>query len=134
MIYIYKNSIEVKLRLTAGRTIELEERTGKAVPELVKEIDKLGIITEILAAAIDTADDYKIRKDKALGIYDDMISREKNITDIQLMVFEVLKDAGFLTAQRVEILKKMVSLQEQLLSKSTDLVKNTEATLNISET
>lgn len=125
MIYKYKDGKEITLRMNASRTIELEERTGKAVSELVGDIDKLSVITEFIAAAIPLEVDYHKRKMQANAIYDDMTEQGKNITDVQLLVFEVMKDAGFLTAQRVEMLRRMINLQEQLLSKNTETTPNT---------
>lgn len=125
MIYKYEDGKEITLRMNAARTIELEERTGKAVSELVGDIDKLSVITELIAAAITLEADYQNRKMQANAIYDDMTEQGKNITDVQLLVFEVMKEAGFLTAQRVEMLRKMITLQEQLLSKNTETIPNT---------
>lgn len=125
MIYKYKDGKEITLRMNAARTIELEERTGKAVSELVGDIDKLSVITELIAAAISLEANYHNRKMQALAVYDDMIEQGKNITDVQLLVFEVMQKAGFLTAQRVEMLRTMINLQEQLLSKNTETTPNT---------
>ena len=125
-IYTRPNGEEIHFRYTADRIIETEQRTGKALSELYKEIDKLGTVLEILSSAI-VGGSREERQEKALAIYEEVVENGGTILDLQLIVIEVYKNSGFLTPHQAEALVKIIAMQKRLMGATAD---NTAATPN----
>lgn len=125
-IYTHPNGEEIHFRYTADRIIETEQRTGKALSELYKEIDKLGTVLEILSSAI-VGGSREERQEKALAIYEEVVENGGTILDLQLIVIEVYKNSGFLTPHQAEALVKIITMQKRLMGATAD---NTAATPN----
>ena len=123
--FIYKrpNGEEIELRFTTQRIVEVEQRTGKSISELVSEMDKISCASEIVAGAIGQGD-YVERMNKALDLFDEIVENGGTLIDYQLIAMEILKNAGFMTAQEVEIVKKAAKAEERLLSKSLEISQN----------
>lgn len=123
--YIYKrpNGEEIELRFTTQRIVEAEQRTGKSISELVSEMDKISCASEIVAGAIGQGD-YVERMNKALDLFDEIVENGGTLIDYQLIAMEILKNAGFMTAQKVELVKKAAKAEERLLSKSLEISQN----------
>lgn len=96
--YIYKrvNGEEVQFRLTVERILDIEQRTGKSLPELYRDVDKLGTLLEILTCAM-VGGAYEERKSMANLLYEEAIENEKTILELQGIIIEIYKNSGFLT-------------------------------------
>lgn len=125
-IYTRPNGEEIQFRYTADRIIETEQRTGKALSELYKEIDKLSTVLEILSSSI-VGGSREERQEKALAIYEEVVENGGTILDLQMIVIEVYKNSGFLTPHQAEALVKIITMQKRLMGATAD---NTAATPN----
>lgn len=114
--YIYKrvNGEEVQFRLTVERILDIEQRTGKSLPELYRDVDKLGTLLEILTCAM-VGGAYEERKSMANLLYEEAIENEKTILELQGIIIEIYKNSGFLTPRQAELQKKMIALQSSLM-------------------
>lgn len=113
-IYKRKNGDEIHFRYTADRIIETEQRTGKALSELYKEIDKLGTIFEIISSAM-VGGNHDERQEKALAIYEEIVEDGGTILDLQLIVIEIYRNSGFLTPHQAEAIVKIITMQKRLM-------------------
>lgn len=113
VIYKAPNGDDIKLKLTSERAVELEERFDASISDKLKELDKLSVAAEILAAAI-PEEDYRKRKQTALAIYDDMIEDGKNMRDYLMLIYNVLAAAGFIDGRAVERQREAQEAQERL--------------------
>ena len=113
VIYTTPNGEEMKLKLTAARAVELEERFDASISDKLKELEKLSVAAEVLAAAI-PKEDYRDRKQTALAIYDDMIESGKNMRDYLMLIYSTLVAAGFIDGRAVERQKEAQEVQERL--------------------
>lgn len=125
-----KNYVEykgMKLKITASRAIEIEDKLGGGIAEKMRgSTDEIRTLSTILASAIADGS-YEERKNTALAIYDEMIDEGKNISDYQFLVSDVLVAAGFIRGEVVALQKKIVEKQMAALAKSAE---KTEALQN----
>lgn len=115
VIYTRASGDELKLKINAVRAAELEERFGASIPEKTKELDKISVAAEFVAAAID-GDDYAERRQTAYAIFDEMAEAGKTIEDYQYLILDILVKAGFMNGERVTFLKTAKEKQEALLA------------------
>jgi len=114
--YVGKDENEIQLRINAARALELEKKLGgRAVAEVVPELDKLSVTSEILAAAL-PKDSYDNRKKKALNIFDEMIEEGKSFSEYQFLAMDVLVAAGFMKGESVKMLKEAQETANKLLA------------------
>lgn len=115
--YLYKSpsGTEYSFRLTAERICELEQRFGTSLQQKLLEIDRLSVSAEYIAAAIPIGT-YEERKNKAYELYDDLSDAGLTIVDYQVIVAEILKKSGFMTAQGLNLMKKKAEQQKKPLS------------------
>lgn len=122
-----KNYVEykgLKLKITAARAIEVEDKLGGGIAEKLKNsADEIRTMSTILASAI-LDGSYEERKEKALAIYDEMIDEGKNISDYQFLVSDILVAAGFIRGEIVALQKKAVEKQAAALAKSVEPSQN----------
>ena len=120
--YTRADGTDIKLKLTAERSVELEEKLKCSIPDATKDLDKLGTACEFVAAAIADGS-YKQRKETAYEIYDEMTDEGKTIQDYQYLVFDILVSAGFLNGKAVlmqkDLIEKAQEKREKLLAEST---------------
>lgn len=116
-----KNYVEYKderLKITAARAIEIEDKLGAGIIEKMNTAtDQLRTLAEVLAGAI-LCGSYENRKEKALDIYDDIVVDGGNIVDYQLLVFEVLVAAGFMSGEELKLKKAIAENQKKILAES----------------
>lgn len=116
-----KNYIEYngeKLKITASRAIEIEDKLGAGIIEKMNTAtDQIGVLSIVLAGAIERGN-YEERREKALAIYDKMTNNGKNIVDYQILIFEVLVTAGFMTGEELKLKKAYADNQKRALAKS----------------
>lgn len=116
-----KNYIEYKadrLKITAARAIEIEDKLGAGIIEKMNTTtDQLRTLSEVLAGAIERGS-YEERKEKALAIYDDIVFDGGNIVDYQLLVFEILVAAGFMSGEELKLKKAIAENQKKILAES----------------
>lgn len=140
VIYTFANGKEKKLKLTAERAVELEEKLGDSIQKKLAELDKLSIATEFIAAGA-PEEEYTDRKKTAYAIYDDMIESGKTLKEYLELVFNLLVSAGFVAAAAVTRQAEIAAAQEKLeevthaaqmkliAKKTTEITEmNTEAT------
>lgn len=117
-----KNYIEYKdlrLKITAARAIEIEDKLGAGIIEKMNSsTDQLRTLATVLAGAIEQGN-YEERHAKALEIYDDITENGGNIVDYQLLVFEVLVSAGFMSGEELKLKKAIAENQKKILAEST---------------
>jgi len=122
-----KNYVEykgLKLKITAARAIEVEDKLGGGIAEkLQNSTDEIRTMSTILASAIPDGS-YEERKEKALAIYDEMTDEGKNISDYQFLVSDILVAAGFIRGEVVALQKKIVEKQAAALAKSAEHSQN----------
>ena len=126
--YLYKHpdGRETAFLLTALKTIELEQRLGGSISEKLQEFDKLSVASEFIAASF-LEGDYSERKGKALELFEEIVDNGGTIIDYQFIVIGILKNSGFMTAQRAEMYHRLMQTQEALLSRAGNV---TEASQN----
>lgn len=107
VLYTRENGDELKLKINSGRAVELEERFGASIPDKLKEIDRIGVAAEFVAAAVPDGD-YDSRKKTALAIFDEMTAAGKTIQDYQFLISDLLVKAGFLNGKAVETQKELI--------------------------
>lgn len=119
--YIYKSPSgeETPLKLTIGRIFELEQRFGKGLDEMFEKANQLGVSIEFVAAAIIDGN-YEERKEKAIKLYQDVVDNGQTIADYQNIIIEILKNAGFMTPQRAELLRQIVKAEEEILNQKAE--------------
>lgn len=115
VLYNRANGDEIKLKINAVRAAELEERFGASIPEKTKELDKISVAAEFVAAAID-GDSYGERRQTAYAIFDEMAENGETIEDYQYLILDILVKAGFMNGERVKLLKAAKEQQETLLA------------------
>lgn len=128
-----KNYIEYNgesLKITAQRAIEIEDKLGAGIIEKMNNCpDQVGVLSTIIAGAIQQGS-YDERQKKAISFFDDMIDEGKSIVDYQILVFEVLVTAGFMSGEELKVKKLILQSQKMLLAenlkKATEL-NNTSA-------
>ena len=125
-IYKRKNGEEVQFRYTIDRILETEQRTGKSLSELYREVDKLSTMLEIISSAM-VGGTYEERKAKAEQMYAEAIENGGTILDLQAIIVEIYRNSGFLTPRQAEMTLKMISLQNALAGENKEDIK---ATLN----
>lgn len=117
-----KNYIEYKdlrLKITAARAIEIEDKLGAGIiDKMNSSTDQLRTLATVLAGAIEQGN-YEERHSKALEIYDDITENGGNIVDYQLLVFEVLVSAGFMSGEELKLKKAIAENQKKILAEST---------------
>ena len=116
-----KNYVEykgLKLKITAARAIEVEDKLGGGIAEkLQNSTDEIRTMSTILASAIPDGS-YEERKEKALAIYDEMTDAN------QSLVSDILVAAGFIRGEVVALQKKIVEKQATALAKSAEPSQN----------
>ena len=116
-----KNYIEYKdlrLKITAARAIEIEDKLGAGIIEKMNTTtDQLRTLATVIAGAIEQGS-YEERHAKALEIYDDIAENGGNIVDYQLLVFEVLVAAGFMSGEELRLKKAIAENQKKILAES----------------
>lgn len=116
-----KNYIEYKadcLKITAARAIEIEDKLGAGIIEKMNTTtDQLRTLATVLAGAIEQGN-YEERHAKALDIYDDIVFDGGNIVDYQLLVFEILVAAGFMSGEELKLKKAIAENQKKILAES----------------
>jgi hypothetical protein len=112
VIYNYKGS-DLKLKISAESTVELEERLGDSIFKKLAEVDKLKIAVEFLAAAV-PAETYEQRRATAIGIFDDMIENGKKYRDYVELINSVVVASGFIEGETVERQVKLQKAQDEL--------------------
>ncbi|MBQ7834815.1 MAG: hypothetical protein IJ385_03440 [Ruminiclostridium sp.] len=116
-----KNYIEYNgesLKITAARAIEIEDKLGAGIIEKMNTAtDQLKDLSTVLAGAVEHGT-YEERHAKALAIYDEMANEGKNIVDYQLLVFEVLVAAGFMSGEELKLKKAIAENQKKILAES----------------
>ena len=118
--YTHKGS-EIKLSLPARRVVELEMKIEAPINEKIKEFDKLTTICDFMASAIEDGS-YAERSEMALDIYDEMVSQGKNLQDYQLLIVDVLSNAGFMSGKTAQAYHKAVEMQKALLAENTETI------------
>ena len=113
VIYTRKDGTEIKLKITSRRVIDLETRLGDSIQNKLAETDKLSVASEFIAAALPD-NDYNVRKETALDIYDEMTECGKTLKDYLELVQDTLVAAGFMDAAVLERQKKATAAQEKL--------------------
>ena len=141
VLYTRPDGTEIKLKLTAGRIVELETRLESSIQNKLPELEKLSTASEFLAAAIPD-EDYRSRKEIALEIYDEMIESGKTVRDYLMLIYNTLSAAGFIDGRAVErqaesqeaqerlaeaVHKKEIALMEKKITKIAEIGENTEA-------
>lgn len=111
--YTFADGREKKLKLTAERTVELEEKLGDSIQKKLTELDKLSIATEFIAAGAPD-EEYTDRKKTAYAIYDDMTDSGKTLKEYLELVFNLLVSAGFVAAAAVTRQAELIAAQEKL--------------------
>jgi hypothetical protein len=116
-----KNYIEYKdlrLKITAARAIEIEDKLGAGIIEKMNTTtDQLRTLATVIAGAIEQGG-YEERHSKALAIYDDIVFDGGNIVDYQLLVFEILVAAGFMSGEELRLKKAIAENQKKILAES----------------
>lgn len=116
-----KNYIEYKdlrLKITAARAIEIEDKLGAGIIEKMNTTtDQLRTLATVIAGAIEQGS-YEERHAKALDIYDDIAENGGNIVDYQLLVFEILVAAGFMSGEELRLKKAIAENQKKILAES----------------
>lgn len=129
VIYTRKNGDELKLRITAERAVEFEERAGASLLAKIAEIDKVAVAADYIAAALPGIE-YKDRRKTALGIYDEMTEDGEGMQEYTFLVFDVMVASGFLKSNAVETQKKAyIRAQEVEAAKAAALLEAAEKTL-----
>lgn len=106
VFYIGKDEKEIQLRINAARAIELEKKLGgDAIASVIPNLSKLSVASDVIAMAISEGS-FEERKNKALKIFDDMVSQGKNLIDYQLLVMDVLVEAGFMKGEYVKSVRE----------------------------
>lgn len=116
-----KNYIEYKdlrLKITAARAIEIEDKLGAGIIEKMNSsTDQLRTLATVIAGAIEQGS-CEERHAKALDIYDDIVFDGGNIVDYQLLVFETLVAAGFMSGEELKLKKAGAENQKRILAES----------------
>lgn len=116
-LYTHSGGKETAFLLTAFGVIELEQRLGGSISEKLQEFDKLSVASEFIAAAF-IEGDYSERKRKALELFEEIVDNGGTIIDYQFIIIEILRNSGFMTAQRAEMYHRVIQTQETLLSRA----------------
>jgi hypothetical protein len=119
--YITPSGETLNLKLTVAGVIDIEKRTGKSISDLMTEFDKLSVSSVIVACSLPDGT-YKEREEKAISIFEELVENEKTIVDYQLIVLNIIKNAGFLTAQRMKAYETLIAKQEFLLGKNVEAI------------
>lgn len=106
-------------KLTVSGVIDIEKRTGKSISDLLTEFDKVSISAIFIASALSDGS-YNEREKKALKLFEELIEDGKTIVDYQMIVLNIVTEAGFMTAQRLNAYKMLMAKQELLLGKSAE--------------
>ena len=127
--YLYKHPDggETAFLLTALKTIELEQRLGGSISDKLQEFDKLSVASEFIAAAFLPERDYSERKRKALELFEEIVDNGGTIIDYQFIIIEILKNSGFMTAQRAEMYHNIIQRQEALLSRMENITEASQS-------
>ena len=129
VIYTRKNGDELKLKITAERAVEFEERVGASLLAKTTELDKLAVAADYIAAAM-PGDEYNGRKKAALDIYDEMTESGEGMQEYTFLVFDIMVASGFLKGNAVEAQKQAyIKAQEVETAKATALLNTAEKTL-----
>ncbi len=129
VIYTRKNGDELKLKITAERAVEFEERAGASLLAKTTELDKVSVAADYIAAAMPGVE-YKDRKKAAFEIYDEMTESGEGMQEYTFLVFDVMVASGFLKSNAVETQKKAyIKAQEVEAAKAAALLVAAEKTL-----
>ena len=129
VIYTRKNGDELKLKITAERAVEFEERAGASLLAKTTELDKVSVAADYIAAAM-PGDEYKDRKKAALEIYDEMTESGEGMQEYTFLVFDIMVASGFLKSNAVETQKQAyIKAQEVEAAKAAALLNTAEKAL-----
>ncbi len=92
---------EYKLKLSASAVVELEQRLGKGLIELMQEMQKVTVQVNFLWAALQRYQ-HGVDMAAATGIYDDYLASDGNINDYMELIAEVMRESGFLPQKTEE--------------------------------
>ncbi len=116
-----KNYVEyngVCLKITAARVLEIEDKLDAGLIEKMNgAADQLRVLSTIIAGAIPNGE-WEERHNKALSFYEKMLAENKNITDYQMLVFELLVAAGFMSGEELKLKTALLKIQKQNLAAS----------------
>lgn len=113
VIYTRSDKSEVKLRLDAGRTEELEEHIGGSIQKKLPETDRMSVAVEFVAAAVPEGE-YAERRKTALAIYDEMVEAGQKYSDYLGLIHRILTSAGFMDGGTVERQMEVQKAAEKL--------------------
>lgn len=131
VIYTRKNGDELKLRITAERAVEFEERASASLLAKTAELDKLAVAADYIAAALPEGE-YKDRKRQAFEIYDEMTEDGEGLQEYTFLIFDIMVASGFLKSSAVNTQKEAyIKAQEVEEAKAAALLRKAEKTLAV---
>ena len=130
--YTRPNGDEIKLKINCERALELEEKLGVSVNAGLAETDKVSKALIFIACALPEGS-FKERMELAGSIYDEIIECGGKLTDVQLLIMEVLEKSGFMSGEELKAVRLRITEREKRLAeKNAKAQERMEASLSLS--